>query len=94
MDVVAGINVGDVYVTATQNRGATPEEIAERALNRIIFVGANAHPHIAEQARAYREELRKVLIFYLTEAVRSHNTTLINKLTNAGYSDIASILNI
>lgn len=92
-DLATG-NVGDVMVMSTQGRGFTPEEVAERALDKIIYVGSNAHPAIREQAEAYRESIRNVLIFYLNEAVRSNNVTLANKLQQAGHPELVPILDI
>jgi len=85
-------NLADVMVETTQNRGFTPEEIAERALDKIIYVGSNAHPAIREQAEAFRESIRDVLVFYLNEAVRSHGVTLANRLREAGREDLIPIL--
>ena len=90
-DPIAG-NVGTVLVHTTQHRGAMPEELAERALDKIIYVGADAHPHIREQAEAFKDSIRHVLIFYMHEAVRGHKTTLANKLRDAGMVDIIPIL--
>ena len=87
-----GSFLGSVMVMSTQGRGFTPEEIAERALDKIIAVSGNAPPVIAEQAHAFRENIRRVLVYYLHEAVRSHNTTITNKLTNAGYPELTTIL--
>jgi hypothetical protein len=84
--------VGDVMVMATEGRGFTPEEIAERALDKIIYVGAQAHPAIREQAEAFRENIRGVLVYYLHEAVRSHNVTLVNKFKQAGHPELIPIL--
>ena len=81
-----------ITVATTSGRGFTPEEIAERALDKIISVGSQSHPAIRDQAEAFRAQIKQVLIFYLHEAVKSHNVTLANKLTNAGYSELISIL--
>jgi len=81
-----------IKVMATQGRGFTPEEVAERALDKIISVGNQSHPAIREQAEAYREQIRKVLIFYMKEAVRTHNVTLANKFKQAGYPELITIL--
>ena len=83
---------GDVQVVTTENRGFTPEEIAERALNKIIYVGSQTHPAIRDQAEAFRENIRKVLVFYMKEAVRSHNVTLVTKFKRAGYPELVKIL--
>ena len=85
-------DVGNVMVMATEGRGFTPEEIAERALDKIIYVGSHAHPAIREQAEAFRENIRGVLVHYLHEAVRSHNVTLVNKFKQAGHPELIPIL--
>lgn len=85
-------DVGSVMVMATEGRGFTPEEIAERALDKIIYVGSNAHPAIRDQAEAFRENIRGVLVHYLHEAVRSHNVTLVNKFKQAGHPELIPIL--
>jgi hypothetical protein len=79
-------------VMATEGRGASPEEIAERALDKIIFVGSNAHPAIRDQAEAFKDSIRQVLIHYMHEAVRSHNVTLVNKFKQAGHPELIPIL--
>ncbi len=89
---VASGDVGSVMVMSTQGRGFTPEEIAERALDKIIYVGSQTHPAIREQAEAFRENIRQVLVYYLHEAVRSHNVTLVNKFQKAGHPELIPIL--
>jgi hypothetical protein len=92
MDEVAFLLGGNIKVMTTQGRGFTPEEVAERALDKIIAVGGQSHPLIREQAEAFRESIRKVLVFYMKEAVRSHNVTLVNKFKKAGYPELIKIL--
>ena len=45
---------GDIKVYTTQNRGFTPEEIAERAIEKIIYVGKDSHPVIRDQAETFK----------------------------------------
>jgi signal transduction protein with GAF and PtsI domain len=84
---------GDVVVHTTDNRGFTPEEIAERALDKIIYVGSSSHPAIRDQAEAFRENIKHVIVFYLKEAVKSDRTTLANRLREAGHPELTTILN-
>ena len=84
--------VGRVMVMATEGRGFTPEEIAERALDKIIYVGSHTHPAIREQAEAFKDSIRQVLVYYMHEAVRSHNVTLVNKFNKAGHPELIPIL--
>lgn len=89
---LASGNVGDVMVMATEGRGFTPEEIAERALDKIIYVGSHTHPAIRDQAEAFKDSIRQVLVYYMHEAVRSHNVTLVNKFKQAGHPELIPIL--
>jgi hypothetical protein len=84
----------DVQVFATSGRGFTPEEVAERALNKIIYVGDQAHPLIRDQAQAFKEHIRQVLVHYMKEAIRSDRTTLANTLTEAGHPELVKLLEI
>jgi hypothetical protein len=84
--------LGAVRVFTTVERGFTPEEIAERALDKIIHVGDRSHPVILEQARAFRGQIRAILVNYLAEAQRNERMTLASKLRAAGHSNIADIL--
>jgi hypothetical protein len=88
----AQISLGDVIVQTTTNRGWTPEEIAERAVNKLIFVSDTAPEPVRIQAQAYREEIRKVVLHYLTEAVRSDRTTISNRLIQAGHPELLDLL--
>lgn len=90
-DPISG-NVGSVMVMATEGRGFTPEEIAERALDKIIYVGSHTHPAIREQAEAFKDSIRQVLVHYMHEAVRSHNVTLVNKFQKLGHPELIPIL--
>lgn len=83
---------GSVSVHTTSGRGFTPEEIAERALDKIVYVGSQSHPVIREQAEAFRDQIRKVLVLYMKEAVQSERTTVANKLREAGHPELVNIL--
>ena len=84
---------GGVVIQTTSNRGFTPEEIAERALDKIIYVGSETHPVIRDQAVAFKENIRHVLIKYMKEAIQSDRTTLANRLTQAGHPELIKLLN-
>ena len=85
---------GRVKVIATKGRGHTPEEIAEFALAKILYVSKDANPLIREQAEAFKGYIREVLVKYLKQAVQSDRTTLANRLREAGHSDLIKILEI
>lgn len=87
-------DIGNVTVMTTEGRGSTPEEIAERALDKIIYVGSHTHPAIRDQAEAFKDNIRQVLIYYMHEAVRAHNVTLVNKFNQMGYPEMTPILDV
>jgi hypothetical protein len=84
--------IGTVKVFTTVDRGFTPEEIAERALDKIIYVGERSHPLLLEQAKAFREQIRTVLVHYLAEPQQNERITLAAKLRAAGHHNTADIL--
>ena len=81
-----------VDVATTENRGFTPEELAEQAVNKIVYVGANSHPVIREQAETFKESVRHVVLMYLQQAVQSNKTTIANRLTQAGHPELVKLL--
>jgi hypothetical protein len=86
------LEVGSVGVATTTNRGFTPEEIAERCLDKIINVSEDAGPAVKAQADAFRNQIRVVLIHYMKEAISSDRTTVCNALTEAGQRDLANMI--
>jgi len=92
MTDILSIHNGDIKVLTTQNRGMTPEEIADLALDKIIYVGSKSNPLIKDQAEAFRKQIRSVLIIYIKQAVVSYNTTIANRLRDAGHPELIKIL--
>lgn len=83
---------GDFKVYTSDQRGWTPEELAERAIEKIIYVGKDAHPFLKDQAEAYKKHIHGVVLFYLKQAVQSDRTTIANRLRDAGYPELTSLL--
>lgn len=90
--VDVGVLLGGVKVYTTTERGFTPEEIAERALEKILYVGEQSHPVIREQAQAFKDAIHSVLVFYLREAQSSERTNIIASLTKQGFEDMAQTI--
>ena len=78
-----------VDVQTTNNRGFTPEEIAERCVDRIVSVSDQADPMVKAQAHAYKQELIKTVTFYMKEAINSDRVTVYNAIKDAGYDKLA-----
>lgn len=84
--------IGSCMVQTVDNRGWTTEEIAERALDKLITVSETAHPVIRAQAEAYRAQIRAVLVHYMNEAVACDRATTVAKLASMGNSHLANAL--
>ena len=90
--VSGGFEVGSVNVHTTQNRGFSPDEIAERCLDKIISVADTALPEVQAQAQAFKDHIRAGLVFYMKEAANSDRTTVYNALLDAGQKDLAELI--
>jgi hypothetical protein len=83
---------GSVQVITTNNAGLSVDHWAERATNTIISVGSQSHPLIAEQAKAFKEDVFRTIKYYMEEAIKSDNTSRIAELEQANHLDMAEIL--
>jgi len=83
---------GSVSVSAVSGRGWTPDELAERLVDRIVSVADTAPQPIRDQALAFKARLLPLCAFYLAQAAQSDRTTLYNRLREAGFPDAAEAI--
>jgi len=81
-----------VNVQTTEGRGFTPDEVAERCVEKLISVSDSAHPAIRDQAKAFQKHMEKVVAFYMREAIRSDRTSVYNALKDAGHPELAEAI--
>tara|TARA_R100001594_G_scaffold43085_1_gene75248 strand:- start:59 stop:349 length:291 start_codon:yes stop_codon:yes gene_type:complete len=86
------IEIGEVGVTTTQWAGHDVDYWAEQTTNKIVSVGGNCHPIIAQQAEAFRDAVLQQISYYMKEAIKSDRTTLIAQLEKQGQPEMADIL--
>jgi len=84
--------LSNVAVRSVSNRGFTPEELAEQAVDKIVHVGTKSHPAVREQAQAFKEAIECVVLQYLKQAVQSDRTTIANRLISAGHPELVKLL--
>ncbi len=84
--------IGSVLVSTTEHKGHDPDFWAESAADRIVSVGGNCHPVIAEQANEFKRAVRATVLFYIKEAIRSDRVTLAAEFENQGHADMANII--
>jgi len=90
--VGAGVNTFSVEVQTTSHRGWTPEEIADRALDRILHISKDADEQVRAQALVFKEQIRQVLVLHMEEAVKSDRTTVCAELEKQVQKELASII--
>ena len=81
-----------VNIQTTENRGFTPDEVAERCVEKLISVSDSTHPAIRDQAQAFKKHMEKVVAFYMREAIRSDRTSVYNALINSGHPELAEMI--
>jgi hypothetical protein len=81
-----------VQVHTTDGRGSTPEEVADRCVERLISISDTADPALRDQARAFRKQAHRLIAYYMREAIRSDRTTIYNALMDAGHPQLAEAI--
>tara|TARA_R110002124_G_scaffold69670_1_gene187133 strand:- start:4254 stop:4514 length:261 start_codon:yes stop_codon:yes gene_type:complete len=84
-DMPFHMSVGSVEVRTTDNRGFTPEEVAERCTDKLLHISEQAPPVIRDQAVAYKQQMTGVIAAYMKQAIRSDRTTVYNAIKDAGH---------
>jgi len=84
--------IGNLGVTTTNYRGHTIEEVANMATDKIISVSETAPAPIRAQAHVFKEACKKVVAYYMQEAVNNHMCTICNALEKQGHNDLANII--
>lgn len=81
-----------VRVFTEDERGHSPETITELCVDRIMCVSENAPPVIRDQAQAFKESLKPLVLQYIKKAVQSDRVTLYNILAKNGNREAAEII--
>jgi hypothetical protein len=92
ISVQAPALLGGIQVATTSHRGWSPEELAPRAADKIVYVGDKSHPAVQAQARAFKAQIEQVVLFYIKEAIEQDRVTLRNRLINAGHPELVKLL--
>ena len=85
-------DVGKIKVFTSSNGGHSPEQIAEMAMNKIMSINETAPPPIRDQALAYRNKIKDVILYYMRKMAQSERTTVWALLRKQGHEDMAEII--
>lgn len=84
--------IGEVEVKTTSGRGLTVNELSDMALRKLIHIADTTPPAIRDQANAFKQSIREVLVQYMNQAIRSDRTTLHNQFKNLGFDEVADLI--
>lgn len=85
-------NTSPVNIVTSNNGGLDLEQIAELAVDKIVYVSDYAPAPIQEQAHAFRKNVKSVLMFYLNMSAEQERATICNKIRDAGQSSLADLV--
>jgi hypothetical protein len=92
VSVESGIQVATVNVMTSDEGGLNNEQIAELAMDKILRVSDTAPPAIKEQANAFKENIRSVVLHYIELARREERATIARKMAKAGQNEMADLV--
>tara|TARA_X000001316_G_C894543_1_gene15022 strand:+ start:190 stop:474 length:285 start_codon:yes stop_codon:yes gene_type:complete len=84
--------VMDVQVHTTNNKGHDPQFWVDRVMERLLSVSENADPIVKEQAKAFKDSIQALLLFYIKQAIQSDRATVAGLLDKQGHKDMADII--
>ena len=84
--------VGSVNVMTSDKGGLNNEQIADLAVEKIASVSEDAPPHLKEQAKLFKEQLKGIIHHYLLLARKEERGTIIQALRSSGHKEMAEYI--
>jgi hypothetical protein len=81
-----------VGVQTTANRASTPEEIAARCADKIVYVPAHADQEAQDRALEVKNRITALVAHYISEAIKSDRAVICSNLDAEGHPDIAELI--
>lgn len=85
-------SVGGFRVEVSQNGGHSPEAVAQRCMEKLIYTSNEMNPVIRDQVLAYKDRMHQTVLHYIKEAIKSDRTTIYHMLVKAGHADVAETI--
>ena len=86
------VELGQVMVSTTENRGHDVEFWATETTKKILGISAEAEPHIRLQAEAFRNQVYTIILAGMKNAIASDRVTIRGLLVSQGHEDMAKII--
>ena len=84
--------IGSVNLMTSNNGGLTNEQIADLAVDKIASVSDQAPPHIRQQAKLFKEQLKGILYYYILLARKEERASIIQILRSSGQKETAEYI--
>ena len=84
--------VGSVNIKTSQGGGLTNEQIADLAVDKIAGISDEAPPHVRQQAKLFKEQLKGVLSHYIFWVGRAERASIIQVLRSSGQKETAEYI--
>ena len=84
--------VGNVKVETTDNKGLSPEYWTQRIVEKLVSISDGADPMIKAQAEAFKQDISRVILLYIKQAIASDRATVAGLLEKQGHKDMAKII--
>ena len=84
--------LGSVVVKNSEQGGLSNEQIADLAVEKIASVSDNAPPHVKQQAKLFKEQLKGIIHHYLLLARKEERATIMQVLRSSGHKEMAEYI--
>ena len=84
--------LGSVVVKTSEQGGLNNEQIADLAVEKIASVSEDAPPHLKEQAKLFKEQLKGIIHHYLLLARKEERASIIQALRSSGHKEMAEYI--
>ena len=84
--------LGSVVVKTSEKGGLNNEQIADLAVEEIASVSEDAPPHLKQQAKLFKEQLKGIIHHYLLLARKEERATIMQVLRSSGHKEMAEYI--
>ena len=84
--------LGSVVVKTSEQGGLNNEQIADLAVEKIASVSEDAPPHLKQQAKLFKEQLKGIIHHYILLARKEERASIIQVLRSSGHKEMAEYI--
>ena len=84
--------LGSVVVKTSEQGGLNNEQIADLAVEKIASVSEDAPPHLKQQAKLFKEQLKGIIHHYILLARKEERATIMQALRSSGHKEMAEYI--